>query len=118
MWSKDSGPAGQYPKVGNFYYSVAFVRLCLNQAKTKPPKQAENVARTSIGKSFFKNTSNWPPNKTLSPIRTIIGPAIHNPHRQDTLGQRKPNTPPPIKYMSPRRNEKGSMTGINGTRSP
>src|SRR6187402_252089 len=67
-----------------FYYSVAFIRLSFNQAKIKPPKQAEVIARASIGKSFLKNTSKSPANKTLSPIKTIIGPTIHNPQRQDT----------------------------------
>ena len=85
------------------YFSVSFFdRWCLNQAKIKLPKQAEAIARSSMGKSFFKNISNCPAKSTLSSKKKNTGPAIHNPQRQDSFGQRKPNMPPPNRKIRAR----------------
>jgi hypothetical protein len=52
----------------------------LTLAKIKLPEEADAIGRISISRSLLKKTSNFPVNNTLSPINTIIGPAIQNPH--------------------------------------
>ena len=52
------------------------------------------MARRRTGRSFFMNTSGWPANNTLNKTRKTMGPAIHNPQRQETEGWKKPKIPP------------------------
>ncbi|MGZ5253201.1 MAG: hypothetical protein ACXWV4_02400 [Flavitalea sp.] len=94
------------------------MRLLLYREKRKLPRHAVINPRRSIGKSFCRNISNCPANRTLSPTKIIIGPVIHNPQRHDSFGHIKPNKLPVNKYIKPRIIGKGFISGIKGIASP